>query len=175
VGSRVNLLLDTHASLWWSGSDRRLSPAAAEALSENSNIVYVSAAAAWELSIKTNLGNLRAEAILSDFSGLLFQIGLRRLGISTEHAIRAGQLPLDHKDPSDRMLAAQSQALNFPIISADRVFDQYDFSGFGSNLFRQSSQCRPEDRVEILFTCGRHRPLDCFLCQRTLITQVGKC
>jgi len=121
----VNLLLDTHAILWWFGSDRRLSSAATDALSENSNIVYVSAAVAWELSIKTNLGKLSAAAILSDFSGLLFQRGLRRLGISTDHAIRAGQLPLHHKDPFDRMLAAQSQALNFPIISADRIFDRY--------------------------------------------------
>ncbi len=125
MGSRLNLLLDTHALLWWFSSDRKLSSAATDALSENSNIVYVSAAAAWELSIKTNLRKLNAEAILSNFAGLLFQKGLRRLGISTDHAIRAGQLPLHHKDPFDRMMAAQSQALNFPIISADRIFDRY--------------------------------------------------
>jgi PIN domain nuclease of toxin-antitoxin system len=121
----LNLLLDTHVLLWWFASGPRLSSAAGDALTETSNITYVSAAVAWELAIKTTSGKLGAQAILSDFHGLLLQRGFRRLAISTDHALRAGQLPLHHKDPFDRMLIAQAQAHNFAVVSADGVFDRY--------------------------------------------------
>ena len=121
----MNLLLDTHVLLWWFTSDNRVSSAAGDALTEPSNRIYVSAAVAWELAIKTTAGKLSAEAVLADFHDLLLQRGFRRLAISTDHALRAGQLALHHKDPFDRMLVAQAQALNFPIISADSVFDRY--------------------------------------------------
>lgn len=80
---------------------------------------------AWELAIKTRSGKLDAQAILADFNGLLLERGFRRLTISTAHALRAGQLPLHHRDPFDRMLVAQAQALNFSIVSADKAFDRY--------------------------------------------------
>jgi PIN domain nuclease of toxin-antitoxin system len=121
----LNVLLDTHVLLWWFTSDARLSSAAQDALAETDNIAYVSAAVAWEIAIKTTSGKLEAHAILSDFHGLLLQKGFRRLAISTAHALRAGQLPLHHRDPFDRMLVAQAQALNFSIVSADTVFDRY--------------------------------------------------
>jgi PIN domain nuclease of toxin-antitoxin system len=121
----MNLLLDTHVLLWWLTADNRISAAAGELLAEPANRIYVSAAVAWELAIKTNSRKLRAEAVLADFHGLLLQKGFRRLAISTDHALRAGQLSLHHKDPFDRMLVAQSQALNFPILSADAALDRY--------------------------------------------------
>lgn len=121
----MNLLLDSHALLWWFTRDSKLSADAARVLSPTENIVYVSAAVAWELAIKTRSGKLDAQAILADFHGLLLERGFRRLTISTAHALRAGQLPLHHRDPFDRMLVAQSQALNFPIVSADTAFDRY--------------------------------------------------
>jgi PIN domain nuclease of toxin-antitoxin system len=89
------------------------------------NRLYVSAAAVWELSIKQNVGKLDATMLLPDLKRVLLERGFLRLAISTEHALRAGQLPLLHRDPFDRMLAAQAQALNFPIVSADRIFDSY--------------------------------------------------
>ena len=121
----MNLLLDTHALLWWFTRDSKLSAAAAKGLTPTVNVVYVSAAVAWELAIKTRSGKLDAQAILADFQGLLLERGFRRLTISTAHALRAGQLPLHHRDPFDRMLVAQAQALNFPIVSADTAFDRY--------------------------------------------------
>jgi len=121
----LNLLLDTHALLWWFTRDSKLSAAAAKVLTPTVNVVYVSAAVAWELAIKTRSGKLDAQAILADFQGLLLERGFRRLTISTAHALRAGQLPLHHRDPFDRMLVAQAQALNFPIVSADTAFDRY--------------------------------------------------
>jgi len=121
----VNLVVDTHALWWWFTLDNRLSSVAKDALTNSGNIVYVSAAVAWELAIKTSSGKLDAHAILADFPGVLFQRGFRRLAISTDHALRAGLLPLFHRDPFDRVLAAQAQALNFSIVSADPIFDRY--------------------------------------------------
>lgn len=119
------LLVDTHVFLWWFSSQPRLSAAASDALADTANIVYVSAAVAWELAIKTKAGKLDAQVLLSDFVAVLYQRGFRRLAISTGHAIRAGQLPFHHKDPFDRMLVAQAQALNSPVVSADAIFDRY--------------------------------------------------
>ncbi|HUN87172.1 MAG TPA: type II toxin-antitoxin system VapC family toxin [Terriglobales bacterium] len=121
----MNVLADTHALWWGFTSDKRLSHLAEEALTDAKNVVFVSAAVAWELAIKTNSGKLDAHAMLTDFAGLLLQKGFRRLAISTDHALRAGQLPLHHRDPFDRMLIAQAQALNWRIVSADSIFDRY--------------------------------------------------
>jgi PIN domain nuclease of toxin-antitoxin system len=122
----MNILLDSHSLLWAFASPARLSVAAQQAVLTLSNRVYVSAASIWELSIKTASGKLNAKIILTeDLKRLLSERGFMRLAISTDHALRAGQLPLVHKDPFDRMLAAQAQALNFPIISADPIFDRY--------------------------------------------------
>jgi PIN domain nuclease of toxin-antitoxin system len=115
----LNLLLAPPVLLWWFVS------AAGDALTETNNIIYVSAAVAWELATKTTSGRSGRQAILSDLHGLLLQRGFRRLAVSIGHALRAGQLPVYHKDPFDRMLVAQAQALNFPILSADTVFDRY--------------------------------------------------
>jgi PIN domain nuclease of toxin-antitoxin system len=87
--------------------------------------MYVSAAVVWELSIKMNLGKVAASALLSDLQAVLFARGFRRLAISTEHALRAGRLPMYHKDPFDRMLVAQAQAHKLAVVTADRVFDRY--------------------------------------------------
>jgi PIN domain nuclease of toxin-antitoxin system len=121
----LNLLLDTHVLLWWFTRDARLSSIADAALTTTENRIFVSAAVAWEIAIKTATGKLAGQAMLSDFHGLLLQRGFRRLAITTDHALRAGLLPPVHKDPFDRMLAAQSQALNFPVITADPIFDRY--------------------------------------------------
>jgi PIN domain nuclease of toxin-antitoxin system len=121
----MNLLIDSHALLWWLGATDRLSGEAIGALKSTRNRVYVSAAVAWELAIKVNLGKLDARELISDLPRVLFEKGFRRLAISMDHALRAGALPRHHRDPFDRMLIAQSQALGFPIVSADATFDYY--------------------------------------------------
>jgi PIN domain nuclease of toxin-antitoxin system len=120
----VNLLIDSHVLLWWWADLSSLSESALRAL-DAKNRVYVSAAVAWELAIKVNSGKLGARGLINDLPRFLAEEGFRRLAISTDHALRAGLLPRHHSDPFDRMLAAQAQALNFPIVSADRIFDSY--------------------------------------------------
>ncbi len=84
----------------------------------------VSAASAWEIAIKYRMGKFRKVAdLVSDFSGRIDREGFQLLSISAEHGIRAGLLPGLHRDPFDRMLIAQCQAENIPIISNGAEFD----------------------------------------------------
>ena len=121
----MNLLIDTHVLLWWWTEEEQLSGRAKAAILDSRNRSYVSAAVAWELAIKVNLGKLDAWDVVSNLKQLLIEEGFRRLAISTDHALRAGLLPMLHRDPFDRMLVAQAQALNSPIVSADAIFDRY--------------------------------------------------
>jgi len=118
--------LDTHALLWWFIDDPALSAAARKAIRSRSNTIFVSAASAWELATKFRIGKLpQGLELASQFDAILAQERFEPLQITTAHAIRAGLLPGPHRDPFDRVLIAQSQAENLPIISSDPVFDAY--------------------------------------------------
>jgi PIN domain nuclease of toxin-antitoxin system len=119
-------LLDTHTLIWWLCDDPALTEAARKVIAETSNVIYVSAASAWEIATKVRLGKLsQGEELASDFLGYMDREGFEILAISGDHAIRAGLLPGPHRDPFDRMLIAQSQAENIPIISNEVLFDNY--------------------------------------------------
>jgi PIN domain nuclease of toxin-antitoxin system len=123
----VRLLLDTHALLWWLADDPSLSVAARKLIGRPNNSVLVSAASAWEIGTKVRLGKLPgAEDLAADFAGFLIRERFEQLPIAVEHGIRSGLLPGPHKDPFDRMLAAQAQTENLPLISNDAVFDTYN-------------------------------------------------
>ncbi len=90
-------------------------------------MIYVSAASAWEIATKVRLGKLpEAVQLEADFINLVVGAGYKLLPISTEDALRSGRLPGDHRDPWDRMIAAQALALDIPVISGDIKLD-----GFG--------------------------------------------
>ena len=122
----MRALLDTHALLWWLSDDPALTRTARKIISEPKNTLIVSAASAWEIATKVRLGELSTGAdLVSDFSSQIEREGFQLLAITAEHGIRAGMLPGPHKDPFDRMLIAQSQAENTPIISNEVVFERY--------------------------------------------------
>ena len=122
----MRVLLDTHALLWWLSDDPALTRPARKIIADTRNTIIVSAASAWEIGTKVRLGKLpTANDLAADFSGHLDRDGFQLLAISAEHGIRAGLLPGPHKDPFDRMLIAQAQAENVPIISVERLFEQY--------------------------------------------------
>lgn len=122
----MQLLLDTHALLWWLVDDPALTTPARKIIEETRNGIFVSAASAWEIATKVRLGKLPAGADLAaDFLGHLDREGFQILPISGDHAIRAGLLPGSHKDPFDRMLIAQAQAENIGIVSNEAFFDIY--------------------------------------------------
>ncbi len=122
----MKLLLDTHTVFWWFTKVANLSERARSLISDSENTVVVSAASAWELAIKANSGKLDSLSIAVDLHRLVQEEAFVALPISFEHATRAGLLPSHHRDPFDRLLVAQAQALNMPIVSADSVLDQYD-------------------------------------------------
>jgi PIN domain nuclease of toxin-antitoxin system len=122
----LRVLLDSHTLLWWILDHPALTPAARDAISKLDNTVLVSAASAWELAIKFRAGRLpEAADLVTNFPSEIEHEGFELLPISAEHGIRAGLLPGLHKDPFDRMLIAQSQAEDVPIISNESVFDTY--------------------------------------------------
>jgi PIN domain nuclease of toxin-antitoxin system len=122
----LRALLDTHALLWWLSDDPALTRAARKTIADTKNVLIVSAASAWEIATKVRLGRLATAAdLVADFSGYVEREGFELLSISGEHGIRAGLLPGPHKDPFDRMLIAQAQAENMPIITNEAVFESY--------------------------------------------------
>ena len=122
----MRVLLDTHALLWWFADDPALTRPARKVIAETKNTILVSAASAWEIATKVRLGQLpTAVDLAADFVGYLECEGIQILGISGEHAIRAGLLPGAHRDPFDRMLIAQAQAENLPLVSKEALFDTY--------------------------------------------------
>jgi len=122
----MKALLDTHTLLWWLDGDEQLSATAREWINVASHSILVSAASAWEIATKVRIGKLPgAVEVAAQFHECLMSQGFTPLDISTEHALRAGSLPGPHRDPFDRMLIAQAQSLNVPLISNERIFDNY--------------------------------------------------
>jgi PIN domain nuclease of toxin-antitoxin system len=122
----VKVLLDTHALVWWFSEPAKLSKRATSIITNASNTVLVSAASAWELAIKVNLGKIDAMSLVSELGIHIDEEGFEELPIAIGHATRAGSLPMHHRDPFDRLLVAQALELNVPILSADKSLDRYD-------------------------------------------------
>jgi PIN domain nuclease of toxin-antitoxin system len=122
----MRILFDTHAFIWWLEESERLSKKARSTIENSETTMLISAATAWELAIKANLGKLNGLSLVMELRRFIQEEAFEALPISIEHATRAGLLPLHHRDPFDRLLVAQAQALNVPILSADPVLDQYD-------------------------------------------------
>ena len=122
----MDLLLDTHAFLWWSEDNGRLSADARRAIEDDTNVILISAASAWEIATKYRLGRLPgAGALARDVPGAISSQGFAGLSITVADAVRAGALPGPHRDPFDRMLIAQAQARDLVLISNETLFDVY--------------------------------------------------
>lgn len=122
----MRLLLDTHTLLWSTLSHANLSKWAASAIADRSNEICVSAASAWEISTKVRLGKLnQAISLEKEFLTKMAEAGYALLPITTAHALRAGRMIGDHRDPFDRMIAAQALAEDIPVISMDTRLDVF--------------------------------------------------
>jgi PIN domain nuclease of toxin-antitoxin system len=123
----VKVLLDTHTLLWWLADDPALPDRLAKLIDDPTNTIYVSAASAWEICTKVRIGKLpTAQALCEDFGGYVHRFHFDQLPITIEHGRRAGHMQGAHKDPFDRMLAAQSLVEGLPLVTNDAVF-----AGFG--------------------------------------------
>lgn len=116
------VLLDTHTLLWWLADDSRLGPAARALIADERNEAWVSAASAWEISIKRALGKLEAP---EDLDSIVADEGFERLPVTFFHGEQAGALPPLHRDPFDRMLIAQAQAEGLELVTADERLAAY--------------------------------------------------
>jgi len=120
----MRLLLDTHTLIWVMNDHRRLGQAARSAIASSTNQIFVSVASIWEASIKFRLGKFPlAAALLDNPRKVLDSMSMEHLPITLEHARLAGSLVHPHKDPFDRMLAAQALVEDLTLVSVDSVFD----------------------------------------------------
>lgn len=122
----MRCLLDTHTLLWWLFDDPRLSQTVRGILTDPSNAAFVSSASAWEIATKHRLGKLDSAApLVQDMAGWIVRAGFVELPVTIAHAQRAGNWPQQHRDPFDRMLAAQSVIEELPVLSRDRALAQF--------------------------------------------------
>ncbi len=127
MGHRVStVLLDTHVLLWWFQASRKLSSKALAVFRDPETTVLVSAVCAWEIAIKHKAGRLDARDLVTKFESRLERERFAELPITVTHAIRAGLLKESHKDPFDRMLIAQAQCEDIPVVTTDKRFEEYD-------------------------------------------------
>jgi len=125
-GKVSRYLLDTHVLLWWLFDDPKLSGPAHDVIQAPENTILVSSASGWEIATKHRLGKLpHADEAARDLPSLLRKSRMTVLPITMEHALAAGALPGPHRDPFDRMLIAQGRIEGLPIVTSDRVFEQY--------------------------------------------------
>ena len=122
----LELLLDTHTLLWWLAEPDRLSPEAQAAIAEPANGVHVSAASGWEIATKVRLGKLPAASeLLDDLPGLLAAQGFQLLPITLQHGLHAGSYTMPHRDPFDRLLAAQAELAMLTLVSVDPALQAF--------------------------------------------------
>jgi PIN domain nuclease of toxin-antitoxin system len=118
------VLLDTHAFLWWVTDDPRLSKRARRTISGTACLLSV--ASCWEMAIKVSLGKLTVPGALDRFVQEQLEVnGFNLLPIALEHTGRAAALPFHHRDPVDRLLAAQALCEELSLVTADPAFRRY--------------------------------------------------
>lgn len=127
----MRVLLDTCTFVWLVSSPSLVPQRSKDFLERETDAIVVSAASVWELSIKRKVGKLgQLSSIAQDLSAFVRQAIdtylFEELAITTSHAALAGDLPLHHRDPFDRMLAAQAKIEDLTLISPDAAFDRYD-------------------------------------------------
>jgi PIN domain nuclease of toxin-antitoxin system len=118
----LKLLLDTHAALWFLSDDQRLGENARRDLTDETNVVLLSAAVVWEVAIKRSLGKL---VVAEEYLSLLLGAGVQALAVSVDHAAAVEALPWHHRDPFDRMLVAQAAIEGAALVSRDEALRPY--------------------------------------------------
>jgi PIN domain nuclease of toxin-antitoxin system len=122
----VKVLLDTHALLWFALGDPKLSKMALSHIVDPATTKLVSPASFWEIAIKISIGKYALREPYLDFmQRAIFANGFQLLPIEPEHTAELISMPFHHKDPFDRLLAAQSLSESVPLVSSDPSLDRY--------------------------------------------------
>jgi len=123
----MNVLLDTHAFLWFVQDDPKLSNAARALIESGETRPFLSIASLWEIAIKMSLGKLELTQPYEEFiPQQLAANGIGILNITIEHTAAVASLPFHSRDPFDRLLVVQSKIEEMTLVSADPAFDTYD-------------------------------------------------
>lgn len=123
----MKAILDTHCWLWWLTNPEKLGKECFKVIEDSNNEIYISTATSWEIAIKYSTGKLSLPEEPEKFVlSRLERCGFSTLHIEHIHALRVSSLPLHHRDPFDRILIAQSQVENIPVITVDNKFNHYD-------------------------------------------------
>lgn len=123
----MKYLLDTHTFLWWNMDDAQLSNLAKELIADGNNEIFLSAATAWEIAIKTARGRLTLPEDPTRYvSNRMSLHGFQALPVQINHAVQVYKLPMHHTDPFDRLLIAQSQIESMSLISVDADIRRYE-------------------------------------------------
>jgi PIN domain nuclease of toxin-antitoxin system len=130
----MDLLLDTHVLLWLLLQDERLSRSTVDAIVDRSNTIFVSAVSGIEITTKVRIGKLpHAAGMARDLTNLCSDFDFREVGVTMAHAVAAGTLPGTHRDPFDRILAAQALIEGISLVTDDAAF-----ASFGTQVFWRS-------------------------------------
>ena len=121
----MKLLLDTHTTIWALDSPENLGRQARLLIEDTANEILISPVVPWEIAIKMNSGKMPPHVLATDFLNAIGRHDFTSIQLHPLHAIRSGLLPFHHRDPFDRLLAAQSLELGVPLISRDAIFDRY--------------------------------------------------
>lgn len=121
------ILLDTHTFIWWIEDSPRLSADAGKLLEDLENDCFLSLASCWELAIKSSIGKIKLTLPIRDFIPQHMAVNdFKQLNISFRHVARVESLEFHHRDPFDRLIAAQALEEKMILLSADATFDYYD-------------------------------------------------
>ena len=122
----MKYLLDTHTLIWAAFEPKRLPAHVQDVISVPENEIIVSAASAWEIATKVRIGRMpQAQTLAEHFVRSVTSAGYLLMAISVEHALLAGRMSGTHKDPFDRMLAAQAIHEDLPLLSNDVQLDAF--------------------------------------------------
>jgi PIN domain nuclease of toxin-antitoxin system len=119
----MKLLLDTHILIWWLSQDRRLSQLETDLITDPDNLIFVSAATAWEIVVKRMIGKLETP---DDLPAALTANNFLELPITIEHSQKLYQLPLHHNDPFDRIMVAQAISEDLTFMTRDAKIALYE-------------------------------------------------
>ena len=123
----TSYLLDTHVWLWLQTTPERIRDEVVDLLADRANALLLSAASSWEIAIKYRLGKLSLPEPPAEYVPERMRLsGVTALPVEHAHALRVADLPEHHGDPFDRLIIAQAQSLNVPIVTADRQFGAYE-------------------------------------------------
>ena len=119
----MKLLLDTHILIWWLSQDRRLSQLETDIIADPDNLIFISAATAWEIVVKKMIGKLEAP---DNLPVALAENNFLELPITIDHSQKLYQLPLHHNDPFDRIMIAQAISEDLTFMTRDAKIALYE-------------------------------------------------